>query len=103
MRSPREDDEIMALAGLWEGWKAPDGEILRTFAIITTDANAEMAALHDRMPVIVEQADWPLWLGEVDGDPASMLRTLRAWPISRAINTPRNKGPDLLDALASET
>jgi putative SOS response-associated peptidase YedK len=103
----REDGEIMALAGLWEGWKAPDGEILRTFAIITTDANAEMAALHDRMPVIIEQADWPFWLGEVEGDPASLLHpapdhTLRFWPISRAVNAPRNKGPDLLDALASE-
>ena len=103
----REDGEIMALAGLWEGWKVPRGEILRTFAIITTDANAEMAALHDRMPVILEPEDWPLWLGEVEGDPASLLHpapahTLRAWPVSRAVNAPRNKGPDLLDALASE-
>jgi GNAT superfamily N-acetyltransferase len=47
----REDGEVMAFAGLWEGWNAPDGETVRTFAIITTAAKAEMAALHDRMPV----------------------------------------------------
>jgi putative SOS response-associated peptidase YedK len=47
----REDGELMAFAGLREGWRSPDGEVVRTFAIITTAANAEMAALHDRMPV----------------------------------------------------
>jgi putative SOS response-associated peptidase YedK len=102
----REDGEVMAFAGLWEGWKAPDGEILRAFAIITTDANAEMAALHDRMPVIVEQVDWPLWLGETEGDPATLLHaapdhTLRTWPVSRAVNTPRNNGPELLNPIAT--
>jgi putative SOS response-associated peptidase YedK len=37
------------------------------------DANAEMAELHDRMPVILEPADWPVWIGEVEADPASLL------------------------------
>jgi putative SOS response-associated peptidase YedK len=72
-----------------------------TFAIITTDANAEMVALHDRMPVILEPGDWPLWLGETEGDPATLPHpaldhTLRIWPVSRAVNTPRNNGPELL-------
>ena len=44
----------MAFAGLWEGFKWPDGTVLRTFTIITTNANAMMAELHDRMPVILE-------------------------------------------------
>jgi putative SOS response-associated peptidase YedK len=89
-----------------EGWKAPDGEIVRTFAIITTDANAEMAVLHDRMPAILEPADWPLWLGETEGNPAALLHptpdhTLRTWPV-RAVNSPRNNGPELLDELVTE-
>ena len=62
----RTDGAPMAFAGLWEVWKCPDGEILRTFTILTTDANATMAALHQRMPVVLEPADWPVWLGEAD-------------------------------------
>jgi putative SOS response-associated peptidase YedK len=97
----RQDGEVMAFAGLSERWHAPDGEIVRTFAIITTAANAEMAELHDRMPVILEPADWPVWLGEVDGDLGALLRpapdhTLRIWPVSPQVNNWRNNGPDLL-------
>jgi putative SOS response-associated peptidase YedK len=44
----------MIFAGLWEGWREPDGGVLRTFAIMTTDANVTMRQLHDRMPVILE-------------------------------------------------
>jgi putative SOS response-associated peptidase YedK len=85
----RTDDQPMAFAGLWEGFRWPDGTIARTFTIITTNANATMAELHDRMPVIVEDRDWPLWLGEVGDDPATVLRpaaddVLRVWPVSRA-------------------
>ncbi len=56
----------MAFAGLWEGFKWPDGIALRTFTILTTNANASMAELHDRMPVILEPEDWSAWLGEVE-------------------------------------
>jgi putative SOS response-associated peptidase YedK len=41
---------VRSLGGIWEGWRSPDGEVLRTFAIITTAANREMSALHDRTP-----------------------------------------------------
>ena len=97
----REDGQSLALAGLWEGFRWPDGTILRSFAIITTDANAEVAPIHDRMPVILEPADWPTWLGEVAGDPVALLRPapdgiLRTWPVSRAVNQPRNNAPELL-------
>jgi putative SOS response-associated peptidase YedK len=100
----RRDGAPLALAGLWEGWRGPDGETVRTFAILTTSANPVMAALHDRMPVIVEAADWPVWLGEAPGDAAALLRpaaagVLRLWPVSRAVNNVRNDGPDLLDPL----
>jgi putative SOS response-associated peptidase YedK len=49
----------MAFAGLWERFRRPSGEVTRTFTIITTSANADMAGLHDRMPVILEQTVWP--------------------------------------------
>ena len=48
----RADGLSMAFAGLWEGWRGPQGQIERTFAIITARANEDVAALHDRMPVI---------------------------------------------------
>jgi putative SOS response-associated peptidase YedK len=70
----RADGEMLAFAELWEGWRASDGDVLRTFAIITTDANEQMSTLHCRMPVILEQTDWPLWLGETDSDAEMLLR-----------------------------
>jgi putative SOS response-associated peptidase YedK len=62
----------------------PRGEILQTLATITTDANRQLAGIQDRMPVIIERQDWPLWLGETAGDPSSLLRAapedvLRVW------------------------
>ena len=86
----RTDGAPLACAGLWEGWRGPDGETLRTFAIITTAANADMVRLHERMPVILEPAAWPAWLGEANGTPADLLRpaavgVVRLWPVSRAV------------------
>ena len=97
----RQDGEPLGFAGLWEGFRWPDGNVTRSFTIITTAANAEIAELHDRMPVILEPADWPVWLGEAGGDPGSLLHpspdgTLRTWPVDRRANSPRNNGPELL-------
>lgn len=102
----REDGDPMGFAGIWEGWRSPDGDILRSFAILTTHANQQMAALHQRMPVILEPADWPLWLGETEGDPISLLKpsadgVLRFWPIDKRIGNVRNDGPDLLEPAIS--
>jgi putative SOS response-associated peptidase YedK len=100
----RRDGETLAFAGLWEGWRSPEGEVLRSFAIIVTAANATMAQIHDRMPVIVERPDWPLWLGETEGDAASLLHpaaedTLRVWPVSTRVNRTANNDADLLAPL----
>ena len=101
----RADGQPLAFAGLWEGWRAPDDEVLRTFAIVTTAANAMMRTLHNRMPVVLEAADWPAWLGEAGGaPPVELLRpaeegVLRVWPVSRQVNAVRNNGPDPLDPM----
>ena len=92
----------MAMAGIWEGWRDPDGEVMRTFAIMTTAANDTMRQLHERMPVILELADWPIWLGEGPGDPLQLRRpaaddVLKLWAVSRAVNSVRNNGAELLD------
>jgi putative SOS response-associated peptidase YedK len=100
----RRDGAPLVFAGVWEGWRDPAGEVLRSFTIVTTAANDDMAPLHDRMPVILEADAWPVWLGEVPGDYAALLRpspagTLRLWPVSRAVNNVRNNGPELLDRI----
>jgi putative SOS response-associated peptidase YedK len=89
----RRSGEPMAFAGLWEGWRSPEGEILRTFTIVTTDASEKLRALHDRMPAILPRAAWPMWLGEDDAEPAELLALLRpfdgaalaAWPVPRRV------------------
>lgn len=104
----RADGAPLAIAGIWEGWRAPSpkGEIERTFCIITTDANARMAPIHNRMPVMIEPADWPAWLGDAEGDPAPLLRpagedVLRLWPVSARVNAVRNNDPSLIEAVGS--
>jgi putative SOS response-associated peptidase YedK len=98
----RRDGLPLAFAGLWESWRSPDGDRLRTYTILTTAANETMSALHERMPVILEAADWPVWLGGTGGDPLALMRpagadVLRLWPVSRAVNSVRNNGAELLD------
>jgi putative SOS response-associated peptidase YedK len=101
----RTDGAPLACAGLRVGWRDPASETMRTFTIMTTLANDDMAMLHDRMPVILEPDDWPLWLGEaVEGDHAALLRpaapgTIKLWPVSWAVNSVRNNSADLLDRI----
>jgi len=98
----RADGAPLALAGLWEGWRSPDGEIVRSFAIIVTAANAALAPIHDRMPVILEEASWPAWLGETEDDPRALLRpagddVLRIWPVRTRVNKPANNDAGVLE------
>lgn len=100
----RADGMPMAAAGLWEGWRGPDGEVLRSFTILTTAACDVLRALHERMPVILEATDWALWLGEEEGDPTPLMRPspaeFRLWRVSPAVGNVRNNGPALLDEVA---
>jgi len=74
----------MACAGLWEGWKQPDGDWLRSYSIITCAAAGRQALLHERMPVILPRETWDAWL---EGDePATLLKPaqdslLAFWPV----------------------
>lgn len=60
--------------------------------------------IHDRVPVVLEPADWPVWLGEQAGDPAVLMRppgeeVLKLWPVSPKVNSPWNNAADPLDPL----
>jgi putative SOS response-associated peptidase YedK len=67
------DGQPMAIAGLWEAFRGTDGEIERSYCIITVRATGAVAEIHDRMPLVLDEPDWAVWLGEVPGDPAALL------------------------------
>jgi putative SOS response-associated peptidase YedK len=97
----RQDGQPIALAGLWESFRWSDATVTCSFT-----PNTKMAVRHDRMPVILEQRDWPLWLGETNGDHAPLMRPagdglLHVWPVDRLVGSPRNNGPELLTAIVA--
>lgn len=98
--------EPFTLAGLWENWKDPaSGEWIRTFTIITTDANALVRELHDRMPVVIGPDDRDLWLN--GSDPQELLKSypselMTMWPVSTRLNSPKNDDPSLLGRIEDE-
>ncbi len=99
----RRDGAPLALAGLWQAWHDPvSGEDMRTVAAITIAANAPMQTIHHRMPVIIEQPDWSVWLGERGKGAAPLMRAaaddvLHWHRVSRAINSNRASGPELIE------
>ena len=67
---PGRGDRVFAFAGLWERWRDPaTQEVVRSCTILTCPPNELLAPIHDRMPVILDRADWAKWLGE-DSDQA---------------------------------
>lgn len=99
----RVDDAPMIFAGIWRDWTR-DGAAVSTVAIVTCAAAGEMADLHDRMPVILSQPDWPLWVGEAGHGAARLMTappggTLAAHRVDRAVNSNRAAGPELIAPL----
>ena len=102
------DGEPFAFAGLWERWeKAPDGVPIESCTIITTAANALVAKLHDRMPVILAPDAYAVWLGEDSASPPELLALLRAYPpdgmraypVRTVVNSPKNDTPECIEAV----
>jgi putative SOS response-associated peptidase YedK len=99
------DGALMALAGLWEGWQQPDGIWLRTFTIITTEANAKQALVHHRMPVILPREAWATWLGEEPATAPELLALLKpspaealaCWPVSARVGKFSENDAGLID------
>jgi len=97
-------DGMMVMVGLWSRWKDPKsgGEVL-SCTILTCAPNDLMAELHDRMPVILLERDWPKWLGEeaaTDDELLALLKpcpddALRIWPVGEAVGNVKNTGPQL--------
>jgi putative SOS response-associated peptidase YedK len=96
------DDRPFAFAGLWDAWRAPDGSWLESFSIVTTEANALMAPVHIRMPVILDPGDYDRWINaERDPAPLDLLRPYAAEamacaPCNPRVGNTRNNGPEML-------
>jgi putative SOS response-associated peptidase YedK len=102
------DGGTLWFAGLWEVWRPedePDAELLRTCTIITTQANATLSPIHDRMPVILQREAWDTWLDRSVTDPAAVTPFLAPAPddllsrtaVAKLVNSVKNDGPQLLD------
>lgn len=101
-------EEPFAFAGLWERWRPKDAPSdtpdLETFAILTTEPNPLCAPIHNRMPVMLPQDDWPRWLATPD-DRKPLLRAfpaerMEAWPVGKAVGNVRNEGAELVSRVA---
>jgi putative SOS response-associated peptidase YedK len=103
------DESPFAFAGIWRVWTADkdskdfaSGDEVETFAIITTSANALTKTIHNRMPVILDRADYAGWLG--DGGPAFLrpfpAERMIAYEVGTRVNSVRNNDPDCLTPLS---
>ncbi len=99
---------LFAFAGLWERWKDPAGAALESCTLLTTAASENLSALHARMPVIVDPADYVLWLDPQVDDPRlvapvidrNLGSALRFHPVSKYVNDVRHDDPRCLEAVA---
>ncbi len=101
------DEGLLAFAGLWEHWQGADGSEIESAVILTTQANATVSPLHDRMPVILDPEDFDAWLDCKRVSPADIADVLvpaddallEAVELERKINNPGNDGPEVLEAV----
>ena len=99
---------VVAFAGLWERWKAPDGVWITSFTIVTGPPNPLAARFHDRMPVILAREHVATWLGDDELPPPLLEQVLavppvgdwRAAEVSTAANSPRNDDPACVEVVA---
>ena len=107
-RVARADGRPLVLAGLWAGWRDPDADaVVRTFTIVTTTPNDQLADLHDRMPVVLEPETWDRWLDPRPADPSELMgllapsvADLEIYAVGRDVNDVRRDGPELIARIA---
>ncbi|MBD1912618.1 MULTISPECIES: SOS response-associated peptidase [unclassified Leptolyngbya] len=92
-----------AFAGLWEHWESPDGDVIRSCTILTTEANEALRPIHERMPVILPSDAYEAWLqpNQKEDILLSLLRpyaddAMAEFPVGPEVNSPRNDSPELL-------
>lgn len=105
----RGDGQPTVFAGLSERWKRPDGSMMYSATVITTEAGPDTDGIHNRMPVVLEPDTWEVWLSPEEGDRDELESLLRPGPVgtlihyevSQAVGNVRNNGPELVAAVSS--
>jgi len=95
-----------AFAGLWETWISPEGDPLKSACILTTSPNQTVKAVHNRMPVILQPADYEIWLDPMERKPEDLQGLLKpypdaemtSYPVSTYVNSPKNNSPQCIQA-----
>ena len=95
------DDKLLTMAGLYDMWKNPDGYLIPTYTVITKDAQQEIAAIHNRMPVILSQKHLDTWLKTENFSISKALElakntksVLEHFSVSNLVNSVKNNSPD---------
>ncbi|MBD2196695.1 MULTISPECIES: SOS response-associated peptidase [Calothrix] len=99
-----QNGQPFAFAGLWEKWQSPEGEEINSCTILTTAANEVLQPIHDRMPVILAQEDYNLWLDPQQQKPEVLQPLLRSYPaaamssyaVSTLVNKPQHNTPECI-------
>ncbi len=88
---------ILPMAGLWDEWKSANGELMKTYTVITTTPKPEYAHIHNRMPVILPHSEIDTWINTRDHSPKDALGhvlpyqyELEVYPVSTFVNSPKN-------------
>ena len=95
----------MGFAGVWERWTGREGEVIESFAILTTEAQGTIREIHDRMPVMLDPTSFDPWLDPSLTDPNQVLDQIKllpadsivAEPVSKYVNAVRNDDPHCFD------
>ncbi|MEP1613608.1 MAG: SOS response-associated peptidase [Roseobacter sp.] len=98
------DAAPLVLAAIWQDWTDPNGETVKTCAVVTTAADEKMSRIHHRMPVVLHPDNWPLWLGEAGHGAAVLMNSVsniscEMYRVDRAVNSNRSCGPSLIEPL----
>ena len=101
----RNDSQAIAFGAVWQSWGKDTQQ--QTCAIVTTPANKGTAEVHHRMPLIIEEADWALWLGEQGKGAAKLMHPgkegiLEWFRVDPAVNSNRASGPELIEPFPAE-
>jgi putative SOS response-associated peptidase YedK len=101
------DGQPFGMAGLWDRWTSPEGESVESFTILTTSPNALVEEVHDRMPVIIDRAQYERWLALDLTDPGQISCLLEPYPdelmesyeVSSHVNSPRHDDPACMEPI----
>jgi len=103
-RITTKDQSIFSMAGLWERWESPDGQMIMSFTVITQPPNELMKDIHDRMPAILTKEQESLWLADdirpdqlVDMITPYPSELMEAYKVSKRVGNVRNNSADLIE------